>query len=65
MHNLMGMMAQMMVGMGVGVGQRCVLVWEKEGRDEGDEDESNNKKRTAPSVPKWSPTSVLTGPDQA
>ena len=23
------------------------------------------KKRTAPSVPKWSPTSVLTGPDQA
>ena len=22
-----------------------------------------NKKRTAPSVPKWSPTSVLTGPD--
>ena len=21
------------------------------------------KKRTAPSVPKWSPTSVLTGPD--
>ena len=23
------------------------------------------EKRTAPSVPKWSPTSVLTGPDQA
>ena len=23
------------------------------------------KKRTAPSVPKWSPISVLTGPDQA
>ena len=24
-----------------------------------------DEKRTAPSVPKWSPTSVLTGPDQA
>ena len=27
--------------------------------------EKEGKKRTAPSVPKWSPTSVLTGPDQA
>lgn len=27
--------------------------------------EKGGKKRTAPSVPKWSPTSVLTGPDQA
>ena len=26
---------------------------------------SPEKKRTAPSVPEWSPTSVLTGPDQA
>ena len=29
------------------------------------EEMKNSKKRTAPSVPKWSPTSVLTGPDQA
>ena len=29
------------------------------------EAENKTKKRTAPSVPKWSPTSVLTGPDQA
>ena len=30
---------------------------------EGCRKKKANKKRTAPSVPKWSPTSVLTGPD--
>ena len=37
----------------------------RKGDRERERKRDKKEKRTAPSVPKWSPTSVLTGPDQA